>query len=307
MTFAERIADYEEAEDKLQTMIDSLIPIKELLEGYHNLLEADISRETLAGIGVTLTVTGENLTDDNWTEERIRAAYDAVIAIIDRIADESQIDKLFELMIFKEVFGGVTITLFEGNFGDDSYASTSDDGNTIFLYTQPTVFLESDLERCGERFGIENPLYADCVSRDFVVHSARNIIHEFGHVLLNRYDESGFFASWDQAIRIFIDPFDTSDGWTGNQFDDLQNNSEQSDVNEGRMSQIQLENERIANMFEAWVLEIEPQINSTDPDEARRAWAMWTFMTGDCPPADINVPCSSMGFIDWIKQFGGLP
>lgn len=71
------------------------------------------------------------------------------------------------------------------------------------------------------------------------------------------------------------------------------------------MSQTDLEDERIANMFEAWVSGVEPQINDSDAGQARRAWAMWTYMTGNCPPPEFNIECSS-GFGNWIAQFGGL-
>ena len=47
---------------------------------------------------------GTNLTVESWTEERIAEAYEAVMAIINRIAIDSGVDTLFALMLFMEVF-----------------------------------------------------------------------------------------------------------------------------------------------------------------------------------------------------------
>lgn len=308
MTFADRIEEYEVTKGLLQTVIDSLTPIRDRLSIYNDRLSGlsdSASLETLEVVGVRLTIEGENLTEESWTSERIAEAYNAVIAIVNRIATDSGVDTLFALILFQQVFGGTEIRLLEGNFGDGSYASTSVDGSIIYLYTQPTAFLQSDLDRCGELRGIDDPSYNNCVGHDFVVHLSANIVHEFGHVLPFRYSDSGLFESWDQEIRNFISPFNTTEGWTMEQFNNLQNNSVQEDVTEGHMTQTDLENERIANMFEAWISDIQPDINSTDERQLKRAWAMRTFMTGECPPEGLNIPCSNMGFGDWIRQFGG--
>lgn len=309
MTFADRIEEYQVAKGLLQTVIDKLTLVYETLSPYSEILLASASLETLTSMKVSLTIEGENLTEESWTPERISEAYNAVKAIINRIAIDSGVDELFALILFQEVFGDTEIRLLEGNFGDGSYASTSNDGSIIYLYTQPAGdWLETDYQACARSLNLQRGEVnnAVCIEGGYIpFHSSENIVHEFGHVLPFRYSDSGLFESWDQEIRNFISPFNTTEGWTMEQFNNLQNNSVQEDVDLGRLTQTELENERIANMFEAWISNIQPDITSTDERQSKRAWAMRTFMTGECPPEGLNIPCSNMGFGDWIRQFGG--
>jgi hypothetical protein len=79
----------------------------------------------------------------------------------------------------------------------------------------------------------------------------------------------------------------------------------------GRFTAFDLENERLANMFQAWVYDYIPLLNDENPTTRRGAWAMYTFMTGQVPPTDVNIDLTGNtspignGFMYWISNEGG--
>jgi len=139
-------------------------------------------------------------------------------------------------------------------------------------------------------------------------YTSKNIIHEFGHVLINRHggNDSDIFNEWQKFINVIAD-FNTTLGWSKDKFEILENIS----TFENEPNRTILENERIANLFEAWVNGRTPELNDSKSREQRAAWAMWSFMTGECPPDDVKIdknakeqPCGK-GLINWLLEYGG--
>ena len=154
----------------------------------------------------------------------------------------------------------------------------------------------------------DTPWRVDDINRGYVVHTAENLVHELGHVLVfkNGKDLSGLYLEWGN-IWTLINDFDTPEGWSAANFAKLQNRSQLSDLNGFQRNE--LEHERVANMFEAFVMDYRPETKSIDERESRAAWAMWTFMSGQCPPEEVHIdltgqehPCGH-GFAYWLQEY----
>jgi hypothetical protein len=186
-------------------------------------------------------------------------------------AEPSDDNKLRAALLFIDVFGGTELRLEPGTNPNDPNAAAS----TGIIPSGPVIYL-----------------YLTVGSNNNHLHTTENIVHEFGHVLLfrNGADNSEiykeWYVSWDGepthlGIGQYIStPFLPEDGW-GSNADKLQNTST-----------VDIEQERLANMFEAFITGYQPNI-AYDPlapnqRERRAAWALWTFMTGTPPPYDSN-------------------
>lgn len=206
------------------------------------------------------------------------------------------------IKLFREAFGVTEIQLTSGKNANDetAYASTDliDGKPVIYLFTDPSILLEED------------------ELRGFALHNRQNIVHELGHalVLLSGGSNSAIYQEWE-GVRSLISDFDTTEGWDKDTFDFLlQNKSSLEDVRNGSITRFELENERLANLFQAYVYKYQPLLDpSAEPKQRRAAWAMYTFMTGECPPDDVNIdltgqvrPCGQ-GMLHWVEQLGSLP
>lgn len=278
----------EQARTHLVTFSDQLQQVFVKADYYNafsaDAIAADKKQQALIDLfGIRFTRTSDKI---DLSLERIGNVYQAVQDIARKLGGE---DDLANIFLFIQVFGTVTVELSgKDPEGKGAFASTSADG-TIHLYTEET-------------------------SRP---HTPANIVHEFGHLLVLRHggDKSGIFQQWDTKFRQAISDFDTKLGWK-NGLDDLQNTLGLADFG-GETSE--LENERIANMFERWINGSRSDLNldSEDDREKRAAWAMWSFMTGECPPEDFKIrlgegidvvqpPCGEgTGFLYWLRQYGG--
>ncbi len=260
---------------------------------------------------ITLTVSSSGIGGDaGWSrdEDRVKNAYISVYQIISRLSALLDNDTGQAILLFLDAFGGVSLQLTQERIsGQTPYAETENPGgNIIFLYLDP------DTERTQ----------AD-IDRGYIVHTPANIIHEFGHVLVFRSggNSSGIFQEWQNTFWSFISDFDTNQGWAGgadgSDFKALANRARRADVVDGVLTADELENERIANLFQAFILGYQPDIDGNQPAEntlpekqRRAAWAMQSFMTGTCPPSDVHIdlteqttPCGQ-GLIFWIIQLG---
>lgn len=274
-----------QARGYLITFSDQLGQIFDKVDRYHTFSAlADEKKQQALTDLFNIQFTHTSGVTAEWSLDRVRNAYDAVRAIMVKLGGEESLANTF---LFMQLFGGITFELS----GKDpqnrgAFASTSDDGNIIYLYTEET-------------------------SR---AHTAPNIVHEFGHVLVFRHgrDASEIYRQWDQGFRQAISDFDTNLGWRNGR-DDLQNKLGLADF--GGTTSSELENERVANMFERWINGSRSDLNldSGDDREKRAAWAMWSFMTGECPPKDFKInllgdqpPCGEgTGFLYWLRQYGG--
>jgi hypothetical protein len=309
-----------DAQFSLGELISRLGAIKDKLQPFDTALKGTVSKETIAQFGVRIT-TSEGLAADAWSPERIQQAYTAIINIIHSFA--SQFfggDNLFGLIQFMETFGGVEIQLKEGSDGGGgNYARTSPDGTIIYLYTAPSILLQTDLDRCAAGLGKADVTSAECASAGYTLHSAENIVHEFGHVLA--FQLAGEVVStWDKLRNLLNVPigetgysyFETTLGWGQEIIDHLQNRSTyRDDVLTGHMSTTELENERVANMFQALVYQYRPLLDDSTSEKRRAAWLMWIFMTGECPPPDVfagrdTPPCGDQitSLKEWIQVLG---
>jgi len=251
----------------------------------------------LLRFGLTLAPDSATWQSDNG--QRIQNAYQAVINIINRISSELFCsDTVLGAMQFKQNFNGTELQIVQGSNPNDAAAAASTgivdrDGvliPVIYLYTMPT----------------NSPNH---------IHTPENIIHEFGHVLVfrNGQDNSAIYMEWTQSFTQYISPFDPEDGWGANAIN-LQNRSTTDK-----------EQERIANMFEAWVKGYTPDLvydpNSPAGQRLHRAyWALWSFMTATPPPYDptaLDDPTKTVwidltrqvrpvgsGILYWIKLYG---
>jgi hypothetical protein len=295
------------AHDALQSLTGDLQAFLDRLEAYQDaLVDPDNStlqdwEDALELFEIQLTVVEGGLgpNDTGWDKdaERVRAAYKAVYRIISRIADASYNNDLVAgALQFVQTFGVTTLQLTlhrvdeQGIRTSTPYAETQNPGGSIiFLYTDP------------------DPEYLTTPdsNRGYVVHTAENITHEFGHVLVfrNGSDNSGIYTEWAGSLTVtgisqYISPFPPTLGW-GDNAGNLQNTSE-----------VDIEHERIANMFEAFVTGYQPAINSANATERRAAWAMWTFMTGIEPPSDVCIDLTQTvrpvgsGLMHWVQLYG---
>jgi len=168
----EQYKKLKEANGYLSAFKEKLVKIQEFLQSFQNLIDTendDITLETIQELGIILTFEGANLDEGSWSDDQLQLIFGAVMAMVKRFAKDHDGELIFGLMLFKEVFGNIELQLFEGNFGDSSYDSTSEDGNIIYLYTQPkTELLASDLIRCGKEFGLDNPTRDTCINLGFI-------------------------------------------------------------------------------------------------------------------------------------------
>jgi hypothetical protein len=262
------------------------------------------SQQGLERFGVALTVGG-TLTSADWTQDRLNQAKEAIRAIIAAMSRDG--DWLSGALLFMTAFGGTEIRLTNQERQCDPptppedcitpYAETENPGGRIiYLYTEP----EADRTQAD-------------IDRRYVVHTAANIVHEFGHTLAFRHgsDASEIYLEWQQIWQLISD-FNTDLGWA-NGLESLQNRSTIEDVEAGLIERNELEHERIANMFEAWVYNRLPDVGAESGSRRQRAaYAMWIFMFGECLPENVNIdlrsqpvrPCGT-GFLEWIRQYGG--
>jgi hypothetical protein len=304
---ADGLTQLTNAQAPLQTYQSQILAAQTALQPYQNVLFSGSTaitptnatlqqkQDALTQFDIPLTVISSGLgSDPGWNRgnsERVSEAYRAVYNIIFRIAEKVfSNDMLLGALQFRRTFGGTELQLaVQRQAGATPYAETLNPGGTpIFLYLQPTT---------------PPPLRADDIARGWVVHTAENIIHEFGHVLVfrNGSDNSTAYQEWN-SIQIYISDFTAELGW-GDNFGNLQNDM-------AGLSGSLKENERIANMFEAYITGYQPDINNSDSRERRAGWAMWTFMSGICPPPDVNIdqsgqesPCGQ-GIMSWIQDYG---
>jgi hypothetical protein len=293
---ADGLTQLTNAQAALQTYQSQIQAAQTALQPYQNVLFSGSTaitptnatlqqkQDALTQFDIPLTVISGSLgSDPGWnrgSSERVSEAYRAVYNIIFRIAEKVfSNDMLLGALQFRRTFGGTELQLAgQRQSGTTPYAETLNPGGaTIFLYIQPTT---------------PPPLRADDITRGWVVHTAENIIHEFGHVLVfrNGSDNSALYKQWyvswndstDLGIGQYISiPFGPTEGWGGNA-----GNLQNTEVLTGS----ELENERIANMFEAWSTGYIPEINSSDERQQRAAWALWTFMTGTPAPYNPQYP-----------------
>lgn len=226
---------------------------------------------------ITLESDSSITSGNGWDKpERVEQAYTAVVRIVNAISQKLyRGDTIISALQFKRTFGGTHLRLIplpitSGAASTNMADRIPDPGNTP-----------------------DTPVIEMYIGSDQTyVHSAENITHEFGHVIVlrNGGDNSAMYKEWDDSwngisasgIGQFISPpFAPGEGW-GSNASRLQNVMPYTGSD--------LENERIANMFEAWVTGYAPAINSSDSREQRAAWALWTFMTGNQPPYDPQYP-----------------
>lgn len=288
--------------DKLQELITKLqADLDRLIEYQDAYVNPDSStlqqwEDALELFEISLTVVSGGLgSDTGWDrdQERVRAAYKAVYRIIQKIAVGLYSGDIVRgVLQFIDTFGGTTLQLtLERTSGTTPYAETQNPGgNIIFLYTAP-----------------DTTWRLDDINRGYIVHTAENITHEFGHVLAfrNGSDNSAMYQEWN-SIQIYISDFETTLGWSAENFQFLQNQSLLIDLPRN-----ELEHERIANMFEALITGYDPDTGATDSRQLRAAWAMQTFMTANVPPSGVCIDsqqCSSIvgtGILNWVKFYGG--
>jgi hypothetical protein len=321
-----------ETKTHLEELIGYLEEILKLLTEQKDEIDkanAATYRTILQKLGVTLTVEGGELTDEDWTEDRLKEAFQAVIDIIKGLARFMfDNDEFLGLLQFIATFGGVTIQLTKGSFeGSESYASTLD-GNKILLYTQPTRLLNADLERCRAELGQDTTEDA-CEQAEYARHTARNIVHEFGHILSFKLgdDIKNEWYKLKSKLNVQIHPensfegFETSYGWESETFDKFENRSKYITrkpdgtlhVAKSEVEEVELEQERIANIFQAAIYDYEPWFEGDPkrPYQRRAAWLIWMFMTGECPPeglfaASNTPPCGDeiVNLKEWITRAG---
>lgn|GEM_PF-1707287 len=297
-------------------MLEAVIPIRadladfldnwqQIIDRMHEYVDALTEPTTEQGYKTALDLfeillaPAEDLSDPNkWGNlQRLQNAYGAVRNIIVKIATEfsggsspTNDHKLHAALLFIDAFGGTELRIEPSANPNDPDAAASTD----ILPRGPVIYL-----------------YLTVGSNTNHIHTVENIVHEFGHVLVFRngtytseiYKE--WYVSWngtsEYGIGEFISNFpnDPTLGWGANA-----NNLQNTSANE-------IEQERLANMFEAFVTGYDPAINSDDTEERRAAWALYTFMTGECPPTDVNIdirpgnperPCGH-GLMYWLQFY----
>jgi hypothetical protein len=240
--------------------------------------------------GLILTESGTSAT---WEGNRLLNLLEAVRQIVERIAATLYEDNIaFGAILFRESFGGVTFQLTGGYFSEENQealASTSPGGDIIYLYMGPL--------RSGE------------------THSAENIIHELGHSVAFR---TSMYAEWEpirvrfsREIPIIVNEvattvistlegFGVTEGWREEyqslrqntydytQFAACRNLSHESICQE-------VEEERLADMFLAWV-------SVGDPfDNSERGIAMRSFVEGSRYTRQ-RLDVDLLGMAEWIKR-----
>lgn len=298
--------------NKLQELITKLQADLDRLEEYQEALLLNPNTATSTQLQaavelfeITLAPTDSLNDPDKWGKiERLQQAYQAVRAIVTKIATyflvNSIPDTMRGLLLFIDNFGGTEIQLVRGEFEDSPTSAASTkmvDRNGIQI---PVIFLYM-----APWDNNNNPIQN-------YLHTTANITHEFGHVIVLRnggdnseiYKE--WFVSWDGVAghlgigQYISPPFPPEEGW-GDNAGNLQNTIP--------FTGSELENERIANMFEAFVTGYQPEINAGDSRQQRAAWALWTFMTGAEPPNDVwidgqqNTRPIGSGMLRWIQLY----
>jgi hypothetical protein len=296
----DRIAAIEPDRNQASAMLVSVGPIRDDLADFINRWEQIITRMNVYVNALTEPTTEqgykdaldlfeiilapvEDLDDTNrWANvQRLQNAYKAVQNTINKIATEfaggsspTNDNKLRAALLFIDVFGGTEFRLEPGSNPDNPNSAAS----TGIIASGPVIYL-----------------YLTVGSNTNHLHTTENIVHEFGHVLVfrNGTDNSEiykeWYVSWDGDVthlgigQYISTPFTPQEGW-GSNAGELQNTSI-----------VDIEQERLANMFEAFITGYQPNTaydpSATDEQRERRAaWALWTFMSGTPPPYDPNAP-----------------
>jgi hypothetical protein len=213
------------------------------------------------------------------------------------------------ILQFIDTFGETELRIIAGMDDEDetAYAITDPSGQIISLYNNPEL-------RAADQ------------ARGYPLHTAANLVHEFGHGLsFSLGNEMRNY--WDSDFRILVVDssgyFETDLAWRD--FSVLENRSTyREDVLSGRMTTLELEEERLANMFQGLVYSHELRLDENDctalhtpPDpnciERRAAWVMHSFMTGTCSPSDVftspgqqRPPCGEQvtTLLKWVIELG---
>jgi hypothetical protein len=231
---------------------------------------------------------------DAWTPERVEEAYSLGAEEREEMA----------LALFEEVFSGTELRLVSGSNPENPEAAavTSEDGSTISLFLGP---------------------------QDARIHSRRNILHEFGHVILAQSEVLGGPQMVDEWTSI------RNEIWAGNlaqiRFETnegfetpgaLQNpetyaahrvQNDRGDWVLVGITATELEEERIAEMFLYWVdqaLRFTVIAESEDPDIQRHLINQGTAMQiyaygGQGRLVDVlgrPIDIESQGFLAWIQE-----
>lgn len=279
-----------------------------------------------------ITLNAQGLTtSEGWEIEngrRVKEAYTAVYKIIRAIAralaaaDEVPVDDdyiLKAILQFVDSFSGVELRLVAGSDVDapQIYAITNPNGNPITLYNTPTPLLQTDID----------------ADRDYALHTAENLVHEFGHILDFRTGGLMYLDEWFFMRKLFgnfidcgtkpngdddlrsslLRGFNVNEGWDFNlrqnklglaQFGDCYNPLDDQelcdDPTQTKKDELcqELEIERIADMFLFWVYSDDSAYAFTNDD---RGEALRIFANGGSWSRG-GTSLTTTGFLAWIVQ-----
>jgi hypothetical protein len=93
------------------------------------------------------------------------------------------------IALFVDAFGGLELQIVAGNNSvrPATYAITSASGNLITLYNTPNPLLQADV----------------VAGRNYALHTAENLVHEFGHVLDIRTGNIIYPQEWELMRVLF--------------------------------------------------------------------------------------------------------
>ncbi|MEZ4671374.1 MAG: hypothetical protein R3E39_26020 [Anaerolineae bacterium] len=296
--------------------------------------DSDLSDWEAALDALSITRTNSGLTPaDGWQKDsgiRIKEAYKSVWKIINKIAnvfaDEDNVTvndehKLNAMAQFVASFGNTELRIVAGHSPDIAqiYAIANSTGKIISLYNQPDPLLQDDIS----------------AGRNYALHTAENLVHEFGHVLDFRtgnrmYDEEWSFMRKEFGRLIICgtkpngDPdqrssllrgFNVNDGWNI-QFRQNKLNLEDfmacyhpsndtelcDDPTQTKKDELcfELEIERIADMFLFWNYSDDVDYDFTSDD---RGQTLYAFANG-LEWSRGNTTLTPTGFMGWIIEVG---
>jgi hypothetical protein len=335
---ADQIATIEPDRNQASAMLEAVTPVRNDLADFLAILQQLINRlieyqnafyepalatptqkrATLALYGICLEAVPEISLGNGWdNDERVNQAYLAVYNIIKALEHTmyADSDTLGAILQFIQTFGGTRLRIIAGGPCSGAAAITGMldeqiNGTTVSV---PVIQLYAAVKDGSEA----------CLPIVGFVHSAANIVHEFGHVLLD-LTEGAFYQDWEQVRVNFSrgnlrDSIGIDDGWGSpnnreNRFDSDDFGTECADVNS---LCLKFEVERVADLFLYWIYQNLPNLPSgftfdtqnADSFIADVAEAFQNFLSGGTWTREVSgVPqtLSAQGLVHWITESGTL-